>query len=96
MHVIKGFVEVAHALKITTIARWNEKEQIDLVKDMGFDVVQGYFYSKPLPINEYLALIKRFFCISKLRKQHQNMILSNPFDWFSVIKKLYFLEVYKS
>ncbi len=60
MHVIKGFVEVAHALKITTIAEGIEtKEQIDLVKDMGFDVVQGYFYSKPLPINEYLALIKR-------------------------------------
>lgn len=48
MHVIKGFVEVAQALKITTIAEGIEKKkQIDLVKDMGFDVACGYFYSKP-------------------------------------------------
>lgn len=60
-HVIRGFLDVAHALNISTIAEGIEtQEQIQRVKSMGFDIVQGYYYSKPLPINEYLIFIKDF------------------------------------
>ena len=60
-HVIRGFLDVAHALNISTIAEGIEtQEQIQRVKSMGFDIVQGYYYSKPQPINEYLIFIKDF------------------------------------
>lgn len=53
-HIIKAIITMADALNITTIAEGIEtKEQLDLIKSLGCNEVQGYFYSKPLPAFEF-------------------------------------------
>ena len=37
------------------------KEQVDLLRDFGCEVVQGYYYSKPLPVEEYEKLLQGIF-----------------------------------
>ena len=35
------------------------KEQIELLKSIGCDQVQGYFYAKPMPQEEFFELLKK-------------------------------------
>ena len=45
-------------MKLTIIAEGVEtSEQINLLKGMGINYVQGFYYYKPIPINEYESLI---------------------------------------
>ena len=34
------------------------KEQVDLLRSIGCDQVQGYYYAKPMPAEEVFALLK--------------------------------------
>ena len=41
-------------MRISSLAEGVETgEQLDRIKEIGCDYVQGYFYSKPLPIKEF-------------------------------------------
>ena len=35
------------------------EKQDELVKDAGVDFIQGFLYSKPLPMNTYLDLLRK-------------------------------------
>lgn len=48
-NVINYIVMIAHQLGIKTVVEGVEtKEQLEFVKKIGCDVIQGYYYSKPL------------------------------------------------
>ena len=52
-------IELAHTNEMEAIIEGVEnKEQIDLLKKLKIDTVQGFYYSKPLPFNEYSELLK--------------------------------------
>lgn len=34
-----------------------DKKEIGLLKELGVDMIQGYYYSKPLPPEELLRLL---------------------------------------
>ncbi len=34
------------------------KEQIDIVKKIDIDYIQGFYYTKPIPEDEFIKLIK--------------------------------------
>lgn len=52
--VIESVMEMARKLQILTVAEGVEdKEHIDLLKEVGCDVVQGYYYDKPMPFEEF-------------------------------------------
>lgn len=52
--IISTIVSMATNLKLKVIAEGVETaSQIDLLKSLGCQEVQGYFYSPPLPSNEY-------------------------------------------
>lgn len=52
-------IEIARLLEVPVIAEGVEtKEQLGLLKELGCDVIQGYYFSKPLPPAEFEALIK--------------------------------------
>lgn len=52
--VIENVMQMAKRLEIHTVAEGVEsQEHIDMLKDMGCDIVQGYFYSKPVPASEF-------------------------------------------
>jgi diguanylate cyclase (GGDEF)-like protein len=52
--IIASMVGLANSLGIPVIAEGVEtKEQIDFLNQVGSHVVQGYYYAKPMPMDEY-------------------------------------------
>ena len=59
--IVRSIAELAHGLGLTATAEGVETlEQLKLVKELGCDLVQGYFISPPLPGSELGAWRKRF------------------------------------
>ncbi len=53
-YVVDGFVKVAHNLDMYVIAEGIETaQQIQNLKKMDCDAVQGYYYAKPMPFAEF-------------------------------------------
>lgn len=58
--MICDIINMAHHLGITVLAEGVEtKIQRDMLKEAGCEIVQGYYYSKPIPIEEYELLLKK-------------------------------------
>ena len=52
--VIRHIISLAKELGFVCLAEGAEsKSQIDELRSLGCDVIQGYYYSKPIPIEEY-------------------------------------------
>ncbi len=58
--VIRHIVELAHSLDIKVVAEGVETaEQVEFLQQINCAIAQGYYYSKPLPSNEFDELYKR-------------------------------------
>lgn len=62
-HTVKGgnilaaIIQMARSLKMQTIAEGVETlEQVEFLKSIGCKYVQGYYYSRPLPVEEFEKL----------------------------------------
>lgn len=52
--LIRHLVEIAHAYNMTTVAEGIEtKDYADYLKKIGCDFIQGYYYYKPMPVEEF-------------------------------------------
>lgn len=59
--ISSAIINLAHSLNMQVIAEGVEtKEQLTFLKEQGCNMVQGYYYSKPLPIHELEAWIKDY------------------------------------
>lgn len=59
--IVQGIVSLAHGLGLTATAEGVETaEQLQLVRELGCDLVQGYFISLPMPGNELEPWLERF------------------------------------
>jgi len=57
--VVDAIIQMAHRLHMEVIAEGVEqKEQVELLRNMGCDMIQGYYYSKPLPIHEAIDYLE--------------------------------------
>ncbi len=57
--IVKHMVEMAKELVIPVIAEGVEtQEHVELLREIGCDYAQGYFYSKPVPIEEYDRMVQ--------------------------------------
>jgi EAL domain-containing protein (putative c-di-GMP-specific phosphodiesterase class I) len=57
--IISATVAMAHSLKLKVIAEGVEtKAQLEFLKSLGCDIVQGYLISKPLPARDYIQLLE--------------------------------------
>lgn len=46
--------QLVKIMKLRSVAEGVEtKEQVERIKEIGCDYIQGYFYSKPLPVDEF-------------------------------------------
>ena len=64
--IIKSVVNMAKQLEITTVAEGVEtKEQSDFLKKIGCDIVQGFYYSKPIQEKPYMELLEKSFLNKK-------------------------------
>ena len=60
-NLVNYIIYMAKDLNLKTVAEGVEnKMQIDYLKDIGCDIVQGYYYSKPLPKDELKKYIDKF------------------------------------
>ena len=56
--MIKIIIDIASYLKVPTIAEGVETiEQVAVLKTLGCDIVQGYYFSKPIPADEFKKFI---------------------------------------
>jgi len=52
--IVSAIISLAHALKKDVVAEGAQtQEHIDLLKTMGCKNVQGYYFAKPMPIDEF-------------------------------------------
>ncbi len=59
-HVVRAVVKMAHDMEIKLVAEGIEtKEEIDGMYREKIDYIQGYYYSKPLPMEEALEFFER-------------------------------------
>ena len=56
--ILRAVIRMSGDLEVTTIAEGVETlQQADDLAEMGCNIVQGYFYSPPLPVEEYEKLL---------------------------------------
>jgi len=59
--IIENIIKMAHKMGLSVIAEGAEtKEQFQILKTLGCDLIQGYCFSKPLACNDFEAYIKRY------------------------------------
>ena len=60
--ILEQIVSMADKLELGLLAEGVEtKEQIDLLQNIGCDQVQGYYYAKPMPEDEFFEMLKKDF-----------------------------------
>lgn len=58
--IVKSVIDLAHNLGHNVVAEGVEnKETLELLTQMGCDVVQGYYFAKPVPASEIRVTIKQ-------------------------------------
>ena len=58
--LVELIIDIADYLKVPVIAEGVETEnQLNLLRDAGCDIVQGYYFSMPLPAEEFETKILR-------------------------------------
>ena len=57
--VVDAIIKMSHRLQMKVVAEGVESaQQVELLKKMGCDFIQGFYYSKPLPMDELLNFIQ--------------------------------------
>lgn len=52
--ILESIIDMAHKLKMVTVMEGVEtKEEVEYLKEIGCDVLQGYYFDKPLPIEDF-------------------------------------------
>ncbi|HTD06934.1 EAL domain-containing protein [Undibacterium sp.] len=60
MAITTGIIGLAHCLRLEVVAEGIETaNQLEFLKANGCDEIQGYFFSKPLPVPELTSLLER-------------------------------------
>ena len=60
MELIKNIINMCHTLKMTVIAEGVEdKNTFDLLKALGCEEIQGYFFSKPMEVKDLLLFLRK-------------------------------------
>ena len=57
--IIKSIVYLGNLLNFETVAEFVEtEEQVELLKSLGINAFQGYYYSRPIPLDELIEWMK--------------------------------------
>ena len=52
--IVKYIIQLAHSLRMQVVAEGiEEKDQVEVLQEIGCDYIQGYVYSKPLPLEKF-------------------------------------------
>ena len=68
--MLKVIIDMADSLSVPMIAEGVETaEQLQALRRMGCDMVQGYYFSRPLPANEFERLIQQELSLKREDKE---------------------------
>ncbi|WP_419865883.1 putative bifunctional diguanylate cyclase/phosphodiesterase [Ureibacillus xyleni] len=57
--VVDAIIQMAHRLNMKVIAEGVESiQQINILREMGCDYIQGYYFSKPIPMDELIEFLQ--------------------------------------
>ncbi len=60
IHILESAINMAKTMALPMIVEGAEKkEQIDFLRELGVDFIQGYYFYKPMPIKDFEALISK-------------------------------------
>lgn len=60
LRLVKLILDIAEYLNLIVVAEGVETEgQLRLLRDAGCDLVQGYYFSRPVPAEEFEKLIQK-------------------------------------
>ncbi|HEX7151160.1 MAG TPA: EAL domain-containing protein [Thermoanaerobaculia bacterium] len=66
--IVSAVIAMAHSLEMTVVAEGVEtKEQLELLRRKDCDLIQGYYYSKPVPAAELDEQLNRAFATPLVR-----------------------------
>ncbi len=58
--MVRNIIRMAHELDLVVTAEGIEtQEQLQLLKAMDCDLIQGYYYSKPLTETDFISMLRR-------------------------------------
>jgi len=58
--IVHSIIGMAHEIGIKTVAEGVEtEEQVSFLRQSGCDYIQGYYYSKPLPEEEFVEFLEK-------------------------------------
>lgn len=67
-NMVDSIVTIAHNLDLHVVAEGVEKaEQLDYLKSLNCQTIQGYYYSKPLSYEEFTVFLKKHQAVKKER-----------------------------
>lgn len=58
--VVNAIIKMAHDMNLKVVSEGVETtEQVEIITKAGIDYIQGFYFSKPLPKDEYLTFLKK-------------------------------------
>lgn len=58
--ILEAVIQMADSLKMPVIAEGvEEKKQMEMLKRLGCNYIQGYYFAKPMPMEEYEKLVEQ-------------------------------------
>ncbi len=67
LKLVELVMDIAKFLKVPVVAEGvEEQQQLDILRDMGCEVIQGYYFSKPVTSEEFETFIEK-----ELERQHE-------------------------
>ena len=59
-HVLTGMVDVVHKMNLKVVVEGIEtEEQMMVMKEMGVEFIQGFYFSRPIPENDFMVFLKK-------------------------------------
>lgn len=59
-HVLTGMLDIIHKMNMSVVVEGIEtEEQMLVMKEMGVDFIQGFYYSKPIPEDEFITFLSQ-------------------------------------
>ena len=58
-YVLSGMMNLLHKLDMNIVAEGIEtEEQMKVMSELGIEYIQGYYFSRPIPEDEFIAFLK--------------------------------------
>ena len=67
---------LANALEVGVVAEGAERiEEVELLASIGIDVIQGFYYSRPIPVDDAIAWQIDFEAKEKVKENDAGLVL---------------------